>query len=73
MICATRPDGLGSWAMKHFRPTGHRRIVPGRATVVEATGLCLAIAGLQQIYEPAALIFAGAALVLLAQGMERPE
>lgn len=39
----------------------------------ETVGFGLVTVGLHQVYEPAAFIFAGAALVVLAQGMERDE
>lgn len=42
----------------------------GRALAAETGGLTLIIVGLHQIYEPAALVFAGAALALIAQGMD---
>lgn len=44
-----------------------------RSAVIEVTGLWLLTTGVHQVYEPAAFIFAGAALVVLAQGMERDE
>lgn len=44
-----------------------------RPAVAEVIGLALIGAGLHRVYEPAALIFAGAALVFVAQGMERDE
>jgi hypothetical protein len=44
-----------------------------RAVALELAGALLVIAGLHQVYEPAALVFAGAALVFIAQGMERGE
>ncbi len=40
----------------------------GRALAVEGAGLTLVTAWLYQVYEPAAFIFAGAAI---AQGIER--
>ncbi|MCK6564691.1 MAG: hypothetical protein L6Q80_08080 [Dehalococcoidia bacterium] len=40
---------------------------------LELAGALLVIAGLFQIYEPAAFIFTGAAIVFIAQGMERDE
>ncbi len=43
----------------------------GRALAVEGAGLALVTTGLHQIFEPAAFVFAGAALVFIAQGMER--
>lgn len=51
---------------------GHRL----RAAVplaAETLGFGLAAIGLYQVYPPAALIFAGAALVFIAQGLERDE
>lgn len=36
-------------------------------------GLALVTVGIGQVYEPAALVFAGAALVFVAQGMEPRE
>jgi hypothetical protein len=45
----------------------------GRALAVEGAGLTLVTAGLYQMYEPAAFVFAGAAVVFIAQGMERDE
>ena len=44
-----------------------------RPVALELAGGLLVTAGLYQVYEPAALIFAGAALVFVAQGMERGE
>lgn len=43
------------------------------APLLEVVGLALVAIGLHEVYEPAALIFAGAALVFVAQGMERDE
>lgn len=43
----------------------------GRPLAVEGAGLALVTAGLHQMYEPAAFIFAGTALVFIAQGLER--
>lgn len=43
------------------------------AAVSETAGFAVIAAGLREIYPPAALIFAGAALVFLAQGMGRRE
>lgn len=53
----------------------HRLIlrVVTHPTAAELAGLSLATAGLHQVYPPAALIFAGAALVFVAQGMEHGE
>lgn len=42
-----------------------------RSSVMELAGLALVGAGVEQIYPPAALVFAGAALIFIAQGMER--
>lgn len=42
-----------------------------RALAVEGAGLTLVTAGLYQMYEPAAFVFAGVALVFIAQGVER--
>lgn len=44
-----------------------------RVIAIEVVGLTLVAAGLEQIYPPAALIFTGAAVVFVAQGMERHE
>jgi len=44
-----------------------------RAVALELAGALLVIAGLHQVYEPAALVFAGAALIFIAQGLERSE
>lgn len=41
------------------------------AGVLEVAGGLLVSAGLYQVYVPAALVFAGAALVFIAQGLER--
>jgi len=38
---------------------------------MEVVGLSLVTAGVHEAYPPAAFVFAGAALVFLAQGMER--
>ncbi len=38
---------------------------------LELAGALLVIAGLYQIYEPAAFIFTGAVVVFIAQGLER--
>ncbi len=43
------------------------------AVVLELAGALLVIAGLHQVYEPAARVFAGAALVFVADGMEPRE
>lgn len=48
-------------------------VLARRSTAVEFFGLSLITSGLHEIYAPAALLFAGAALVLIAQGMERHE
>jgi hypothetical protein len=44
-----------------------------RALAVEGAGLTLVATGLQQMYEPAAFVFAGVALVFIAQGLEHSE
>jgi len=44
-----------------------------RSSAPEVAGLILVAAGVEQIYPPAALVFAGAALIFIAQGMERHE
>jgi len=44
-----------------------------RPAALELAGGLLVAGGLYQIYEPAAFVFAGAALVFIAQGMERGE
>ena len=53
----------------------HRLIlrVVTHPTAAELAGLSIVTAGLHQVYAPAGLIFAGAALVFIAQGMERHE
>ena len=43
------------------------------ALLLEKAGLGLVAFGLNQVYVPASLIFAGAALVFIAKGMERHE
>lgn len=43
----------------------------GRALAVEGAGFVLVTAGLHQMYEPVAFVFAGVALVFIAQGLER--
>lgn len=43
------------------------------SVLTELVGLGLVTLGLHQIYEPAALVFGGAALVFIAQGMGRRE
>lgn len=45
----------------------------GRALAVEGAGLTLVATGLHQMYEPAAFVFAGVALVFIAQGLEHGE
>lgn len=40
---------------------------------LEVIGLALVTVGIGQVYEPAALVFAGAALVFIAQGLEQRE
>ncbi len=42
-----------------------------RNATCEIAGLALIVLGLHQVYEPAALIFAGACLVFVAQDLER--
>jgi hypothetical protein len=44
--------------------------VAGRALAVELAGLTFVAVGLYEIYQPAAVIFAGSALVFIAQGLE---
>lgn len=44
-----------------------------RAALLESAGLFSIAAGVYQVNTPAAFIFAGAALVFIAQGMERDE
>lgn len=44
-----------------------------RSNLLEVAGLSLLTVGVHQVSEPAAFIFAGAALVLIAQGLERRE
>lgn len=44
---------------------------PSAASTLEASGLGLTALGINELSTPAALIFAGAALVFIAQGMER--
>ena len=44
-----------------------------RPAALELAGGLLVTSGLYQVYEPAAFVFAGAALVFVAQGMERRE
>ena len=46
-----------------------KRVVGKLPLVVELTGAAFAASGVNEIYPPAALIFAGAALVFIAQGM----
>lgn len=50
--------GVLAWFVLHLRAGA------------EVTGFALVTAGLHQVYEPAAFVFAGAALIFLAQGME---
>jgi hypothetical protein len=54
-----------------------RRLILGfyakRSGAAELVGLGLVAAGLHQFSEPAALVFAGASLIFIAQGMERRE
>lgn len=42
-----------------------------RSSAIELAGLVLVWAGIDQMYTPASLVFAGAALVFIAQGLER--
>lgn len=44
-----------------------------RVVAVEVVGLTLIAIGLEQLYPPAAFIITGAAVVFIAQGMERHE
>lgn len=44
-----------------------------RPAALELAGGLLVTGGLYQIYEPAAFVFAGTALVLIAQAVERDE
>lgn len=48
-----------------------RALGRARVSVVEVAGGSLVAVGVYQVYPPAAFIFAGAALVFIAQGMER--
>lgn len=41
--------------------------------MLEVCGIALVTTGLNEVYEPAALVFIGAVLVFVAQGMERRE
>ena len=43
------------------------------AWLLEVVGLALVAMGLHEVYVPASFIFTGAALVVVAQGMERHE
>jgi len=49
------------------------RSVRFAAAALEVVGFSGVAVGIHQVYPPAALIFAGATLVLIAQGMERHE
>jgi len=44
-----------------------------RSSAIELMGLLLIAVGFEHIYPPAAFIFAGAAMVFIAQGAERDE
>lgn len=44
-----------------------------RSLFLETAGLALIAVGIGQIYGPAGMVFGGACLVFLAQGMERRE
>lgn len=48
-------------------------LVSIRSHAAELVGFGLVAIGVHEIYPPAALIFAGAALVFVAQGLERRE
>lgn len=50
-----------------------RALIRAQGTLVEVAGCAFMAAGVHEIYPPAALIFAGAALVFIAQGLERGE
>jgi hypothetical protein len=50
-----------------------RALTRARGTLVEVAGCASMAVGVHEIYPPAALIFAGAALVFIAQGMEPHE
>ena len=50
-----------------------RRVISFRSNAAELIGLGLIATGVGDIYLPAGLVFVGAALVFLAQGMERHE
>lgn len=47
--------------------------VSHRASLIELAGMGLATTGIHEVYPPAALVFVGAALACIAQGMERGE
>lgn len=49
------------------------RIARFAAAALEVVGFSGVAVGVHQVYPPAALIFAGAALVFIAQGTERRE
>lgn len=49
------------------------QLVAHRSNAVELAGLGLVAIGVGDIYLPASLVFIGAALILVAQGMERHE
>lgn len=48
-----------------------RATYSARPKLMEVVGLSLVTAGVHEAYPPAAFIFAGVALVFIAQGMER--
>lgn len=50
-----------------------KRVVGRLPLLAELTGAAFVASGVYEIYPPAALIFAGTALVFIAQGMERGE
>ncbi|GAB4333636.1 MAG: hypothetical protein Kow0010_20240 [Dehalococcoidia bacterium] len=58
--------------MKTLR-RGARRLGGWWPTMLEVCGIALVTTGLNEVYEPAALVFIGAVLVFVAQGMERRE
>lgn len=44
-----------------------------RSSATETAGLVVVATGVEQIYPPAAFVFAGLALLFIAQGLERRE
>lgn len=48
-------------------------VVSHRSSALELAGVGLIAVGVSDIYLPAGIVFAGAALVFIAQGMERDE